>query len=56
MMIYLWLDLLIDLNPVEVEYCPSMIGLDKCNASYNVVFPKICVQKKTKDTDVKVII
>ena len=56
MMIYLWLDLLIDLNPVEVEYCPSMIGLDKCNASYNVVFPKICVQKKTQDTNVKVII
>ena len=47
---------LIDLNPVEVEYCPSMISLDKCNGSYNVLFPKICVQKKTKDTNVKVII
>ena len=36
---------LIDLNPVELKYYPFMISLDKCNGSYNVSFPKICVPK-----------
>ena len=40
---------LIDLNPVELTYYLFMISLDKCNGSYNVLSPKICVSKETKD-------
>ena len=40
---------LIDLNPVELTYYLFMISLDKCNGSYNVLSPKICVPKETKD-------
>ena len=32
---------LIDLNPVELKYCPFMVGLDKCSASCeNVCFER----------------
>ena len=31
-----------------------MISLDKCNGSCNVLSPKICVLKKTKDINFKV--
>ena len=31
-----------------------MIRLDKCTGSCNVVSPKICVPKETKDINVKV--
>ena len=31
-----------------------MISLDKCNGSCNVLWPKICVPKETKDINVKV--
>ena len=40
---------LIDLNPVELTYYLFMISLDKCSGSYNVLSPKICVPKETKD-------
>ena len=45
---------LIDLNPVELKYYPFMISLDKCNGSCNVLSPKKCVLKETKDVNVKV--
>ena len=45
---------LIDLNPVVLRYYPFMIILSKCTGSCNVLFPKICVPKKTKDINVKV--
>ena len=44
---------LINLNPVEVKYCPFMISLDKCSGCCIVLFPKICVLKETKDVNVK---
>ena len=44
----------VDLNPVELKYYLFMISLDKCNGSCNALSPKICVPKKTKDTNVKV--
>ena len=40
---------LIDLNPVKLNYYPFMIGVDRCNGSCNVLSPKICVPKETKD-------
>ena len=40
---------LINLNPMELKYCPSIISLDICTGSCNVVSPKICVPKETKD-------
>ena len=46
---------LIDLNSVELEYHPFMISLDKCSGSCNVLSPKICVPKATKDINVKVL-
>ena len=45
---------LIDLNPVELKYYPFMVSLDKCSGSCNILSPKICVPKKTKDVNVKV--
>ena len=44
---------LIDLNPVELKYYPFMISLDKCNGSFNILSPKICVAKETKYINVK---
>ena len=44
---------LTDLNPVELKYYPVMISLDKCRGSCNVLSPKICVPKETKDINVK---
>ena len=44
---------LIDMNPVELNYYPFMINLYKCTGSCNVVSPKICVPKETKDINVK---
>ena len=44
---------LIDLNPVDLKYYPFMISLDKCSGSCNVLSPKICVPKETKDINVK---
>ena len=45
---------LIDLNPVELKYYSFLISLDKCNGSCNVLSPKICVPKETKDMNAKV--
>ena len=44
---------LIDLNPVENKYYQFMINLNKCTGSYNVLFLKICVEKETRDINVK---
>ena len=44
---------IIDMNYVEVKYYPFMISLNKCTGSCNVLSPKICVPKETKDIDVK---
>ena len=41
---------IIDLNSVELKCYPFMISLDKCTGSCNVLSPKICVTKETKDT------
>ena len=45
--------ILIDLNSAELKYYPFMISLDKCSGSCNVLSPKICVPKETKDINVK---
>ena len=48
---------LIDLNPIEINYYPSMIGLYKCNGCCNLVdnlSTKICFPSETKDLNVKV--
>ena len=44
---------LIDLNLVELEYYPFMISLDKYTGSCNILSPKICVPKETKDINVE---
>ena len=44
---------LIDTNPVELKYYPFVISLNNCNRSCNVLSPKICAQKETKDINVK---
>ena len=47
----------IDLNPIELNYYPFMISLDKCNGSCNAadnLSTKIGLPGKTKDVNVKV--
>ena len=44
---------LIDLNPVGLKYYPFMIRLNKCTGICNVLSPKICAPKETKDINVK---
>ena len=44
---------LIDMNPVELKYYPFNISLNKCTRSCNVLSPKICVPKETKEIHVK---
>ena len=44
---------LIDLNPVELKYCPFMISLDKCSLGCNVLLSKLCVPEKAKYINVK---
>ena len=44
---------LIDMNPVELKYYPFMISLIKCTGSCDVLLPKICVPKETKDINAK---
>ena len=44
---------LIDLNLVEFKYYPFLISLHKCTVSYNVLSPKLCIPKETKDINVK---
>ena len=43
---------LIDMNPVELKYYPFMISINKSTGSCNVLSPKICVAKETKDINV----
>ena len=44
---------LTDLNPVELKYYPFMISLDRCTGNCDVLYPKICIPKETKDINVK---
>ena len=44
---------LINMNPNELKYYPFMISLNKCTGSCNVLSPKICIPKETKDVYVK---
>ena len=41
------------MNPVEFEFGSFMISLSKCTGSCNVLSPKICATKETKDINVK---
>ena len=43
----------IDMNAAELKYYPFMIRLNKCSRTCNVLSPKICVPKETKDTNIK---
>ena len=50
---------LIDFDPLELNYYPFKIGLDKCSGSCNVSYnlaTKICFPSRTKDVNVKVFI
>ena len=44
---------LIDMNPNKLKYYLFMISLNKCTEGCNVLSPKICVPKETKDIDAK---
>ena len=44
---------LINMNPVELKYYPFMISLNICTECCNVLSPKICAPKETKDINVK---
>ena len=41
------------MNPAELKYYAFIISLNKCAGSRNVLSPKICVPKETKDINVK---
>ena len=41
------------LNPVELTYYPFMLSLDKYTESCDVLSPKICASRKTKDKNLK---
>ena len=46
----------IDSNPIEVNYYPFMINLNKCFGSCNTVdnlYTEVCVPSKAKDINVK---
>ena len=48
--------ILIDLNPHELNYCPLIVNLDKCNRIFNAVddtSTKSCVPSETKHVNVK---
>ena len=55
MMNLAWLDLptLTHLNPVELKYYPFTISLNICTGSFNILSPKICVPKETRDVNDK---
>ena len=44
---------LIDLHHVELKHYPFAISIDKCTGSCNVLIPKMCVPKETKDIQVR---
>ena len=39
--------------PVDAKYYSFMISLNKCTRSCNVLSPKACIPKETKDINVK---
>ena len=41
------------MNPNELKYYPLVISLNKCAGSCDVLSPKICVPKQTKDKNIK---
>ena len=43
----------INMNPVELKYYPFMISLNKRAGGCNVLSPKICVAKETKNINVQ---
>ena len=43
---------LLGMNTVEFKYYPLMISVNKCTGSCNVLSPKICVPKETKDIQI----
>ena len=48
---------LTDLNPVEFNYYPFMVSLDKCSGSCNAAVDlstKLCVPNKAKDLNLKI--
>ena len=45
---------IIVMNTVELKHYQFMISLDKSTGSCNVLSPKICVPKETKDINIKV--
>ena len=44
---------LTNINPAEVKYYPFINSSNRCVGSCNVLSPKICVPKETKDINVK---
>ena len=42
-----------DLNIVELKYYPFMISLNKSTRGGNVLSPKLCVPKESKDINIK---
>ena len=46
----------VDMNPFNFESYLFMISSNKCTGSCNVLSPKLCVPKETKDTNFKVFI
>ena len=44
---------LIDMNPVELNFYPFTINLNKCTGICNALPPKIYVPKETKDVNFK---
>ena len=45
--------ILIDMNPVQLKCYLFIISLNKWTGSSDVLSPKICVPKKTRDINVK---
>ena len=43
----------IDWDPAELKHDPFIISLINCSGSCNILSPKICVPKETKDINVK---
>ena len=43
----------VDMNPNELKFYSFMITFNKCAGSCNVLTPKVCVPKETKDIYVK---
>ena len=43
----------VDLNPLDLKYYPFVVSLNKRSGSCNILSPKICVPKETKDIYVK---